>query len=92
MYLIGFPLLVLPFAFYNIIEFLMPGDRPGTLWLYGLKDVQLASGAVWTLTVRRSHDRDFGAAALRRTDQGDAAVVAAPSSIICCRRCSSSSC
>jgi hypothetical protein len=50
MYLIGFPLLVLPFAFYNIVEFLMPGDRPGTLWLYGIKDVTLASGANWTLT------------------------------------------
>ena len=29
MYLIGFPLLVIPFAVYNIIEFLMPGAAPG---------------------------------------------------------------
>jgi len=50
MYLIGFPLLVLPFAVYNIIEFLMPGDRPGVTWGYGIKDVSLASGAQWTLT------------------------------------------
>jgi hypothetical protein len=50
MYLVGFPLLVLPFAIYNIIEFLMPGERPGTTWAYGIKDVTLASGAQWTLT------------------------------------------
>ena len=46
MYLIGFPLLVVPFAFYNIIEFLMPSDPPGTFWLYGLTKIRLASGAV----------------------------------------------
>ena len=29
MYLIGFPLLVIPFAIYNIVEFLMPTAHPG---------------------------------------------------------------
>ena len=32
MYLVGFPLLVIPFAIYNIVEFLMPGATPGALW------------------------------------------------------------
>jgi hypothetical protein len=50
MYLIGFPLLVVPFAFYNIIEFLMPSDPPGAFWLYGLTKIRLASGVEWTLT------------------------------------------
>jgi hypothetical protein len=50
MYLIGFPLLVIPFAFYNIIEFLMPGDRPGIFWLNGIAPINLASGVSWTIT------------------------------------------
>src|SRR4051794_41230779 len=32
MYLVGFPLLVIPFAVYNIIEFIMPGATPDAFW------------------------------------------------------------
>ena len=32
MYLVGFPLLVVPFVVYNIIEFLIPGSAPGAFW------------------------------------------------------------
>jgi hypothetical protein len=51
MYLVGFPLLVIPFAVYNIIEFLMPGATPGELWASTAFTVALASGASWSLTV-----------------------------------------
>ena len=50
MYLIGFPLLVVPFAVYNIVEFLMPGATPGALWTTELSRVRLASGADWAFT------------------------------------------
>ncbi len=29
MFLIGMPLLLIPFAIYNIVEFLLPGASPG---------------------------------------------------------------
>ena len=50
MYLIGFPLLVIPFAIYNIVEFLMPAERPGALWTAELTRIRLASGAEWSFT------------------------------------------
>jgi hypothetical protein len=50
MYLVGFPLLVIPFAVYNIFEFLMPGATPGVFWTQVLTRMQLASGAEWSLT------------------------------------------
>src|SRR6185436_20579867 len=50
MYLIGFPLLVVPFAVYNIIEFLIPGATPGAFWSHAIAQIGLASGAQWTLT------------------------------------------
>ena len=50
MYLIGIPLLVVPFAVYNIIEFLMPGPSPGAMWAAELTRIRLASGADWTFT------------------------------------------
>jgi hypothetical protein len=49
MYLVGFPLLVIPFAVYNIIEFLMPGSTPGQFWAYNVFQITLASGAPWSL-------------------------------------------
>ncbi len=47
MFLIGFPLLIIPFAIYNIVAFLMPGVN----WSGALTHVQLASGADWTMSV-----------------------------------------
>ena len=46
MYLIGFPLLVIPFAIYNMIAFLMPGLN----WTDKIASIPLASGQVWTVT------------------------------------------
>jgi len=46
MSLIGFPLLLVPFAIYNIIAFLMPGVS----WSSTLTTVHLASGADWTMS------------------------------------------
>jgi hypothetical protein len=47
MYLVGAPLLVIPFAIYNIIAFLMPGVS----WTAPLTHVRLISGADWTMSV-----------------------------------------
>ena len=46
MYLIGFPLLVIPFAIYNMIAFLTPGVN----WTDSMTSVHLASGAIWSVT------------------------------------------
>ena len=51
MYIVGFPLLVIPFAVYNIIEFLMPGASPGAVWANVIANITLASGEKWALTV-----------------------------------------
>ena len=46
MYLIGFPLLVIPFAIYNMIVFLTPGVN----WTDTITSVHLISGATWSVT------------------------------------------
>jgi hypothetical protein len=46
MYLIGFPLLVIPFAIYNMIVFLTPGVN----WTDTITTVNLTSGATWSVT------------------------------------------
>ena len=46
MYLIGFPLLVITFAIYNMIAFL----TPGLTWTANVATVHLISGQDWTLT------------------------------------------
>jgi hypothetical protein len=46
MYLIGIPLLLLPFAIYNIVAFLMPG----VAWSAPLFSVHMMSGATWTMS------------------------------------------
>jgi hypothetical protein len=46
MYLIGFPLLVVPFAIYNMIAFLTPALE----WTSSVVTVHLISGRDWTLT------------------------------------------
>jgi hypothetical protein len=44
---IGFPLLLIPFAIYNMIAFL----TPGVLWTGAIYTVPLKSGVAWTATV-----------------------------------------
>ena len=46
MYLIGFPLLVVPFAIYNMIAFLTPGMS----WTDTVASIHLVSGKDWTVT------------------------------------------
>ena len=46
MYLIGIPLLLLPFAIYNIIAFLMPGVS----WTAPLFSMHMVSGVDWTMS------------------------------------------
>jgi hypothetical protein len=46
MYLIGFPLLVITFAIYNMIAFL----TPGLTWTANVATIQLISGQAWTVT------------------------------------------
>jgi len=46
MYILGFPLLLIPFAIYNIIAFLMPGVR----WSGTVTSVHMISGAEWTMS------------------------------------------
>lgn len=46
MYILGFPLLLIPFAIYNIVAFLMPGLD----WTSPLTSVHMVSGAVWTMS------------------------------------------
>jgi hypothetical protein len=46
MYLIGFPLLVITFAIYNMIAFL----TPGLTWTANVATIPLISGQAWTVT------------------------------------------
>lgn len=46
MFLIGFPLLLVPFAIYNIVVFLMPG----VAWSGVVSNVRMVSNAEWTMT------------------------------------------
>jgi hypothetical protein len=46
MYLIGFPLLVIPFAIYHMIAFLTPGVN----WTDAITSLHLMSGAHWSAT------------------------------------------
>lgn len=46
MYLLGFPLLLITFAIYNIIAFLMPGVS----WTGPLTHVHMISGGDWTMS------------------------------------------
>ena len=46
MFLIGFPLLLVPFAIYNIVAFLMPGVS----WTGTLATVHMMSGADWAMS------------------------------------------
>ncbi|HEX3162629.1 MAG TPA: hypothetical protein VHQ92_08625, partial [Pseudolabrys sp.] len=46
MFVLGFPLLLIPFAIYNIIAFLMPG----VTWTGIVATVHMVSGADWTMS------------------------------------------
>ena len=46
MYLVGFPLLVIPFAIYNMIAFLTPSLN----WTDKVATIHLISGQDWTIT------------------------------------------
>ena len=46
MSLLGFPLLLIPFAIYNIIAFLMPG----VTWTGTITTVRMVSGGEWTMS------------------------------------------
>jgi hypothetical protein len=46
MFLVGFPLLIVPFAIYNIIAFLMPGVS----WTAAFTSVHMASGGDWSMS------------------------------------------
>jgi hypothetical protein len=46
MFMLGFPLLLIPFAIYNIIAFLMPG----VTWSGVISTVHMVSGADWTMS------------------------------------------
>ncbi|MEI9804583.1 MAG: hypothetical protein WDN48_09120 [Pseudolabrys sp.] len=46
MSLVGFPLLLIPFAIYNIVAFLMPGVS----WTGALTTVHMVSGADWSMS------------------------------------------
>jgi hypothetical protein len=46
MFLVGFPLLVIPFAFYNMIAFLLPGIG----WSHELVSFGMVSGASWAMS------------------------------------------
>ncbi len=46
MFMLGFPLLLVPFAIYNIIAFLMPG----VTWTGVVSTVHMVSGADWAMS------------------------------------------
>jgi hypothetical protein len=46
MFMLGFPLLLVPFAIYNIVAFLMPGVS----WTATLTSVHMMSDADWTMS------------------------------------------
>jgi hypothetical protein len=46
MFMLGFPLLLVPFAIYNIIAFLMPG----VTWTDAITTVHMVSGADWIMS------------------------------------------
>jgi hypothetical protein len=48
MYILGFPLLIIPFAIYNIVAFIL--SAPDTIWTTDAYSVTMTSGQVWKLT------------------------------------------
>jgi hypothetical protein len=48
MYLLGFPLLIIPFAIYNVVAFIFA--QPDAIWTTEAAFVPMTSGEVWRLT------------------------------------------
>lgn len=48
MYVLGFPLLIIPFAIYNIVAFILV--EPQTIWTSQAVAVPMTSGQTWILT------------------------------------------
>jgi hypothetical protein len=48
MYILGFPLLIIPFAIYNIVAFIL--SAPDTIWTTDAYLVTMTSGQIWKLT------------------------------------------
>jgi hypothetical protein len=48
MYILGFPLLIIPFAIYNIVAFIL--SAPDTIWTTDAYSVTMTSGQIWKLT------------------------------------------
>ena len=48
MYILGFPLLIIPFAIYNIVALIL--SAPDTIWTTDAYSVTMTSGQVWKLT------------------------------------------
>jgi hypothetical protein len=48
MYILGFPLLIISFAIYNIVAFIL--SMPDTIWTMEAASVPMTSGQVWKLT------------------------------------------
>lgn len=47
MFLIGFPLLLIPLAIYNMVVFLLPG----LAWSDRVSSIRMLSGVEWTMTI-----------------------------------------
>lgn len=48
MFILGFPLLIIPFAIYNIVAFIMA--MPESIWTTEAASLTMTSGQVWKLT------------------------------------------
>ena len=48
MFLLGFPLLIIPFAIYNIVAFILA--QPDAIWTTEAASIPMTSGEVWKLT------------------------------------------
>jgi len=48
MYLLGFPLLLIPFAIYNIVAFIL--RMPDAIWTAQAAAVPMTSGEIWKMT------------------------------------------
>ena len=85
MYLIAFPLLLIPFVLYNMVAFLLDLEFTTTLFSVPLlsgRSMAVSTGDLLVLLGSR--------AALSRDPQGDAAVQPRRSWITCCRSSCSS--
>ena len=88
MFALGFPLLLVPFAIYNIVAFLMPGVS----WTGTLATVHMMSGADWAMSGGDVLIALCHPAAVRRDDESGPHRHRAASSITAWRCCCSLPC